>query len=72
MRPPRILGKSRKALKFVNAAMQKCLSTFDPHAIVMDSNNAEEHKSKEDDSSECSANEEVIENDVNSVEDVKK
>ena len=40
MRSPRILGKIRTALKFVNAAMQKHLSTYDFHTIVLDNNNA--------------------------------
>ena len=72
MRPLRVLGKSRKALKFMNAAAEKHLSTSDLHAIMLDSNNAEEHESKEDDSSECSTNEEVVEKDSNSVEDFQK
>ena len=72
MRPPRILGKSRKALKFMNTAMQKYLSTSDLHAIALDSDNAEKDERKEDNSSECSANEEDIEIDFNSVEDVPK
>ena len=61
MRPPRILGKSRKSLKFMNAAMQRRLSKSNPHAIVLGSNNAEKCKRNEDYSSECSANEEVTE-----------
>ena len=65
---PRFLGKSRTVLKFTNTAMQKCLSTSNLHAIL-DSNNNEIDKSKEDNSSECSANIEEIESDVNSVED---
>ena len=40
MRSPRILEKIRTALKFVNAAMQKHLSTYDFHTIVLDNNNA--------------------------------
>ena len=72
MRPPSILGKSRKSLKFMNAAVQKYLSTSDLHAIVLDSNDTEKDKSKEDNSSKCSTNEEEIDSDVNSVEDVLK
>ena len=71
MRLPRILGKSRKFLKFMNTTIQKYLSTSDLHAMVLDISNAEEHKSKEDDSSECSANKEVIENYVNIAEDAQ-
>ena len=40
----------------MNASMQKRLSTSDLYALVLDINNSEEHKIKEDDSSECSSN----------------
>ena len=49
MRRPRILGKSIKAL-IMNYAMQNYLSTSDLHAIVLDSNNTEKDKSKEENS----------------------
>ena len=44
MRLPGILGKSRKALKLMSTAAQKCVSASSLHAIVIDSNSTEKHK----------------------------
>ena len=65
---PRVLGRTRRALKFMNAAIKKYLSTSDLCTIVLDSNNSGKYDRKEHDSSECSENEEEDESDNNSIE----
>ena len=62
----RILGRTRRALKFVNATIKK-LSTSDPCAIALDSNDAGKDDSQEHGTSECSENEEEDESDNNSI-----
>ena len=48
---PMILGRTRRALKFMNAGIKKYLSTSDLCTIVLDSNNAGKDDRKECDSS---------------------
>ena len=58
---PRILGRIRIALKFMNAAIKKHLSTSELHAIVLDSNASVKDIMKEDESSGTKKENEVRE-----------
>ena len=69
MRSPRILGESRADLKFVNDAMQNCLSTPGLHTIVLDNKNDANKVNEEDNSSEYIANEEVVDSDISIIKD---
>ena len=60
MRSPRILDKSRTALKFVNTDVQKNLSTSD----VLDNSDASNKGNEKENSSVSSSNEEDIDSDV--------
>lgn len=68
----RILGRTRRALKFMNTTIKKYLSTSDLYAIVLDSNNSGKDNRKEYNSSEYSENKEENESDNNSIEYIPK
>ena len=69
MRSPRILGKIRTALKFINTAMQKCLRTSDLNTIMLDNKNSPSEGNNKDNSSASSTNEEDIDSDTSVIKD---
>ena len=66
---PRILSKSRTALKFANIVAQKYLSMSYLRAIVLDYNNSTIKVNKEDNSIISSTNEKDNDSDTSAIED---